>query len=176
MVVTERASQIEGWMLEVSLEWLGEQARLHHRIVEVGSYLGRSTRALADNLPPGGVVFAFDSWHGPWEIDMPTEVRSGLFGRFCENLADHIVCGRVVPIKGDHRLPPFGLHPDMVFIDGDHSLPYVAQDISFWRTQLPLGGLLCGDDWDYPPVETTVKALLGEPQVTSDGRIWSIYV
>jgi len=57
-----RARAITGWMADDELLWLARVARGCQRIVEVGSYQGRSTRALADHCP--GVVFCVDTCNG----------------------------------------------------------------------------------------------------------------
>jgi predicted O-methyltransferase YrrM len=49
-------------MADDELLWLARVARGCQRIVEVGSYQGRSTRALADHCP--GVVFCVDTCNG----------------------------------------------------------------------------------------------------------------
>jgi hypothetical protein len=61
------AIEIPGWMSEIDLQWLGEQAKHHDLIVEIGSYQGRSTRALGDNAR--GVVYAVDDWKGLRSVD-----------------------------------------------------------------------------------------------------------
>ena len=120
------------------IQWLAKEAACHQRIVDFGSFLGRSTRALADNTL--GTVYAIDNWNGPWDIDLPTDIRKNLYAMFCENLKDHLDSGRVVVIKTDHHFPPRGLMPDMVFIDGDHGAAAVLRDILFWRNELSVGG------------------------------------
>jgi hypothetical protein len=121
----DRALQINGWMEPVELGWLAEQAQLHSRIVEIGSFMGRSTRALADNT--AGWVVAFDSWRGPRDVFVYSEspfelgerqVKAGepvsiydlvgpaggekLFATFKENLADLLAAGKVRILQGDH--------------------------------------------------------------------------
>ena len=154
------------------LLWLATQAQTHRRIVEVGSFMGQSTRALADNTE--GMVFAFDNWQGPWDVEMTTEERQAIRSTFETNLAEHLASGKVVMLTGDHRRPPTGLHPDMVFIDGDHAYESVLLDVSFWRAQLTPGGLLCGDDWDHVPVHSAILQLMSQPMVYEN--LWSVYV
>jgi len=49
MTNIQKALAIQGWMSEPELTWLAEQAQQSQVIVEVGSHVGRSIRALADN-------------------------------------------------------------------------------------------------------------------------------
>src|SRR5262245_4650710 len=107
MINIERALQIPGFMRRPALEWLATQAQTHNVIVELGSYCGRSTRALADNTP--GVVYAIDDWKGvrkdfwgqPVAPDLQEQGRNS-FGIFHDNLGDLIVSGKVGIIHADH--------------------------------------------------------------------------
>ena len=177
MINLSKTLKLEGLMSIEALVYLAEQAQNHKCIVEVGTFLGLSTRALADNT--NGIVYAFDNFEGPWDMDLPVGKRKNILSTFKKNLKDHIESGKVVPIIGDHRFPPdsiINLKPDMVFIDGDHTLVAVTHDISFWKTQLISGGLLCGDDYNFPVVKDVVQTLLGEVNTSANDRIWSINV
>src|SRR5579872_1226425 len=86
-----QAITINGWMLSTELEWLAEKAKRRKNIVEVGSWMGRSTRALADSTR--GTVIAVDTWKGSDE-DEPRRILKGqpegwLLREFCKNLSDH---------------------------------------------------------------------------------------
>src|SRR5216684_8929489 len=101
------AEKIPGWMSESELSWLAWQATKHDVIVELGSYLGRSTRALGDHAH--GIVFALDDWKGlrnPDETPTPEEERASLYERFCLHLKDLIYSGKVKPIRVDHAVVP----------------------------------------------------------------------
>ena len=76
-ITIERALQTEGWMEEDELKWLAEQAQLHTNIVELGSYLGRSTIALAENTD--GSVIAIEDWYGPRVMDFSQKERDTLY-------------------------------------------------------------------------------------------------
>ena len=80
----EKALAIDGWMSPAELQWLAEQAIKHYRIVEIGSHLGRSTRALADNTP--GTVYAVDTWYGPMDISIPIWEREKIYDQFLANM------------------------------------------------------------------------------------------
>lgn len=163
----ERALQIEGWMTEGELRWLAEQAKVHHTIVEIGCFIGRSTRALVDNTD--GIVYAVDFWDSSWY----TEVRANdpeaydkvvskypkPYVTFCNNFFD--VSDRVRIIKlSSIRDFPFDVAPDMVFIDGSHLYDSVLTDIRNAQRMIRKGGLICGHDYIYanwPDVKRAVN-------------------
>jgi predicted O-methyltransferase YrrM len=172
-----QAMKISGWMRDWELYWLAKQAKKHKRIVEMGSYCGRSTRALGDNTD--GIVYAIDDWKGPRETlyGTPVPTIENPFHVFSFNLRDLIKQGKVVYIISDHegirRLDFLGEVPDMVFIDGDHQYQNVFRDIAFWRARVPRGGLLCGHDASWPGVKLALKDLLPEAKVIEHTDIWA---
>jgi hypothetical protein len=46
---------------------------------------------------------------------------------------------------------------DFVYIDGDHSFPYIAQDIYEWSKKVRVGGMVSGHDYfNTPPHASNV--------------------
>lgn len=178
----ERAKQIEGWMSESELHYLASEAKSHKSIVEIGSWLGRSTRALADNLPPGGRVYCVDTWDGTGDDPAFAFAKeydgNGAFIRFYKNLWDHIDAGRVVPLRmsslaASKLMRQLRIPVNMIFVDGCHEYPAVKDDLMNWRPLLTADGLLCGHDYtpDWPGVGQAVNELLVAEQVPNTG-IW----
>lgn len=182
-----KAKTIAGWMLFEEMEWLATQAENHAIIVEIGSFLGRSTRALADNT--NGVVFALDSWIGPVgantkplapELNVLSasgeyteEEKKHFSAQFISNLLDHITAGKVVPVKCEHEnAGQIDLRPDMVFIDGDHSYSAVRRDIKIWWNKLQPGGLICGHDASQSQVRKAVTDTFPDAKFVSNTTIW----
>lgn len=165
-----RALAIDGWMSEQELVWLAERASEHKLIVEVGSYLGRSTRSLLDNTT--GIVYAFDDWQGP--RDAYIEDRKQIFPQFCKNMDSYLNTDKLHLIIADYA-QAYGhcpLHPDMVFIDGSHEYEDVKRDIEYWKTKLIPGGLICGHDINWETVSNAVYEVLGDVHAIPDGTIW----
>jgi predicted O-methyltransferase YrrM len=46
---------------------------------------------------------------------------------------------------------------DFIFIDGDHKYDSVAMDLKSWWPKLKVGGIMMGDDYDWPQVKQAVK-------------------
>lgn len=155
---------IQGWMWETELNWLKEQAQKHSRIVELGSYLGRSTKALSATP---GTVTAIDNWIGVQGAD-----SWNLYHRFCENLAAEIKAGKVIPMRAEHKTADVDFVPDMVFIDGDHCYTAVKRDIERWKAKLAPGGLLCGHDAYDEGVRRAVQELVPDAQKVPETLIW----
>jgi predicted O-methyltransferase YrrM len=171
------ALEIPGWMSAADLQWLGEQAKNKDIIVELGSYQGRSTRALGDNVRV--CVFAVDDWQGLrtidknwWEGETPEDERTTLYERFVANLHDLLDAGKVIPIKADHSKVPELPSADMVFIDGSHDYDSVKRDIETWQPRLRSGGLLCGHDAKQEVLMQAVTECIGAVSTPAD-LIWS---
>lgn len=146
-----RALKIAGWMSQEELTWLADQAAQPNvsRIAEIGSWHGRSTRAFADNIVPGGVVYAIDTWQGSPEIagELKGMPPDWALEQFKANLAD---CSNVTVVQRPSQEaavswqdPPL----DLIFIDADHSYANCRADILAWRPLLRPGGILCGHDY-----------------------------
>lgn len=187
MTDISKALQIEGWMQPAELQWLAEQAQSSKVIVEVGSYLGRSTRALADNTQ--AILIAVDDFYGPRDT---TEIkrfeRQTIFQRFVKNLEDSRCAQskQLIVWPHDHTdITPkliaatFGaeFRPDFIFIDGHHEYVNVHHDISVWYPFLADGGLICGHDYStqYPGLVEAVNKLLpdAKPVNPATSSIWS---
>jgi predicted O-methyltransferase YrrM len=168
-------------MTEAELLWLAEQASRRWLIAEIGSFHGRSTRALADNCI--GTVIAVDPWYSGREKDAEIGRSFGIapeppFPAFLRNMADSpctVIPYRLDSLKAAQNLR--NLRFDMVFIDGDHEYESVKEDILAWRPLLREGGLLCGHDYGHPDyhagVTAVVNELFGQPSRGPD-LIWWI--
>lgn len=171
MIDITRAKAITGFMSELELTWLAEQAQTHRAIVEIGSYLGRSTRALGDHTE--GMVLAIDDWKGPrhnHDCD-----KDQLLKRFYRNLKDLIEVGKVRYLVADHGEAKAPFRPDFVFVDGDHDYESVKRDILTWSERLLPGGLLAGHDFPgWPGVKQAVEELLPKAKFAPDTSIWFV--
>lgn len=154
----KRASGIEGWCEPGELRWLAEQASKHERIVEIGSWQGRSAKVMAAVTPGlvtavddfrGAGGAAADGWYGPkgFPLGINATPHEQLEERFRANLAEEIEAGKL-ELLVSASLPAAkhfsGL--DMVYIDGDHETEAVRADLKAWSAALAPGGLLCGHD------------------------------
>lgn len=168
-----RARQIQGWMDELELLWLADQASKCHKIAEIGSWKGRSTVALAESTP--GLVFAIDTWQGSPE-HLPEDVGPDgwLFQEFRRNTRGlPVVSMEMSSVQAANLLYRSGIRDfDMVFIDGAHDYENVHMDISAWSGLVRPGGTLCGHDFDWCGVKQAVTEVLGEVR-TPVMRIWA---
>lgn len=183
MIDISKALEIPGWMSAQELTWLAEQAQTHRAIVEIGSYLGRSTRVLGDHTP--GRVVAIDDWKGPRDIECD---KTNLLKKFFSNVKDLIGADKVLYLKRDHGDFPLDILAyaklvdmvdyqgiDMVFIDGDHEYENVKRDIIFWKNTIAPYGVLCGHDFHYcSGVRQAVEELLPSYSLVPGTDIWRV--
>lgn len=153
---------LPGWIYPSDLRWLGAQAAQMRSVVEVGSFRGRSSYALATACP--GLVYCIDPWPGD------------VWDSWWESVGS--VLSNVVALRGES--PAMGSQVpdpvDMVFIDGSHEYEDVHADIVYWRERVRV--LLCGHDFTtFPGVKRAVKELLGIRATLVEGTwIWATWM
>lgn len=177
----ERALEIEGFTSRVELEWLAKQASNKRRIVEVGCWMGRSTRALADNMPEDSTLFAVDHWLGSNEEAHINTLKDKPIGWLLEKFQENMKgarCKNIYICQGYSGAFWDGVgngHKcDFIFIDASHDYSAVRADIQGWLKQLSPGGTMAGHDYDggRPGVVKAVKELLPNAKPAGAGSIW----
>ena len=160
------------------MHWLRARAAECQTVVEIGSWKGRSTHALAEMCP--GTVFAVDHFNGSPGPDISKEMKEAKPGEvreaFHKNMNGFMESGKVRLLEGTSEKAAWKfevehLRPDMVFIDGDHRYESVCQDIRSWKALVRPGGLLCGHDSDEYGVRKAINELLPGWQ-PGPGRLW----
>ena len=162
-----RAISIDGWMSTGELEWLYETAKTMERIVEIGSWCGRSTFALCSGCP--GIVYAIDHFRGSLEHGDRAE-KENVIKQFRDN-TKHF--DNLLTIVGDSVFAAKHLHfeCDMLFIDGAHDYEAVVADLRAWRFRV--GRLVAGHDWNENGVAKAVQDTCEDWDIEhGPGSIW----
>lgn len=177
----------QGWYInQASMEYLIKRGNVK-TIIEVGSWLGQSTRHFAQTIPEDGVVYAVDHWQGsPNEdnssFDIPNLYRQFLSNVIHENLTHKIIPIRMSSLEASQTLK---VKPDLVYLDATHDYNNVMLDLIVWFPFVKGHGTLCGDDyfWNHDPskgggpVKRAVDAFARENNLTvqTDGK-WMWYL
>lgn len=128
-------------------------------VVEVGSWLGQSTRHIASLLPKQGKVYAVDHWLGSVE-HTGNDLVPTLYEQFLSNVIHAGLTDKIIPVRMESLMAAqylFGTPVDLVYIDGAHDAESVLKDLEAWYPYVRGHGVLCGDDWTWPGVKQAVK-------------------
>lgn len=174
----EHALTVQGWMTELELAYLAEAASKSSLIVEVGSWMGRSTSSLAANTQ--GRIIAVDTWKGSPEHAPMLEGKSPnwLKIQFMDNTGRYpnIVPAQMESGNAATLLRGLGVQPDMVFIDANHDYGHVAADIVDWTKTAKDGAIICGHDYDpvyWPGIVRAVNEFVPKFRVVPNATIWT---
>jgi predicted O-methyltransferase YrrM len=172
--VAERARGIEGYTKESELEVLrGLAASMPAEavVVEVGSFRGRSTIAIAEGLErvDRPRLIAVDTFAGDPEWDEIAEVSEAR-RRFDRN-TEGIAFLEVIQAESVRAAEEIGdASVDWVFIDALHDYRSVRNDIRAWAPKLKPGGLMSGHDYGRAGVTDAVLAVFDVVEV--EHSIW----
>lgn len=150
-------------------------------VIEVGAWLGCSTRFLASSVVKGGKVYAVDTWLGsPQEdVHMQDPRLPYLYQLFLSNVKHAQLSHIIIPVRMDslEAAKALNVKADLIYIDGAHDTESVFQDIVSWYPHLKPNGIMCGDDWGWPTVQTAViqAAQLLNKSVSPSGNFWRFY-
>ena len=147
--------------------------------VEVGSWLGQSSRHIAAALPPEGVLYCVDHWRAapgttsepPGHVAIPSA-----YHQFLANVANAELSNRIVPVRMESLEAAAALEVelDLAYIDADHNALPVFVDVMAWYHKLSEGGVICGDDWSFTTVKqgVSIAANLLKKSVSVEGVFW----
>lgn len=160
---------LDGWMEQDELSILRQLAGESDSVVEIGSWKGRSTKALLESCK--GKVYAVDHWKGSnTDISCLLAYKNDIYAEFMKNVGNY---PNLVVLKGESTEMAGlfnGNKADMVFIDADHTYEGCKADIEAWTPKC--NKFMCGHDYspDFPGVMQAVNEKFGKPFTT--GTIW----
>lgn len=171
-----------GWLSTSSKELLGSILNDRTRLVlELGSWMGLSTRFIADHAPHA-VVIAVDHWQGNAEHQHDPELRRllpALYETFLTNCWQYR--SRLIPLRmtvshGLDEISRLGIAPEVVFIDAEQDYEAVKADLSRIRLLFP-EAIVVGDDWNREGVQRGVVDVVREQGgvVGVHGTAWRIF-
>jgi len=168
--VSVAVEDVEGWMTPAQARRLWEcsrQVSSGGRIVEIGSFRGRSMIVLATAAVPGVELVAIDPHagndRGPQEISGFEEAAADDNQVFRANLRAAGVYDRVNHIRkfSDDALADVEGSIDLLYIDGAHRFAPARDDIVRWgRKVKPGGDLLIHDSFSSVGVTGAIVASL----------------
>jgi len=157
----------EGWLTEAEVSVLQGLAR-NQLVLEIGSWLGRSTVAMAQVALH---VVSVDHHRGSPEHEGDERLRAGkTLVQFISNLEEWKVRSKVsVCVLDSHFLRLFrSAQFDGVFVDGAHDFGSATRDGTEALRLVRTGGWVAFHDYHalegkqgYPPVGVAVRTLLG---------------
>lgn len=162
----------EGWFLRANESVLRELVPRAKLVLELGSYIGKSTRCIADLLAPGAHLITCDAWDNAFLEDAlghnylrdEGERRTfDLYETFLANLweaRDRVTPMKMLTSECCAAVAKAGLTPDLIYIDADHDYAGVRADVALCTELFP-GAVLVGDDWDYAGVRNAAQELRG---------------
>lgn len=129
-------------------------------IVEVGSWLGASSRILAEAMPSDGVMICVDHWLGSAEHHVTHKggFLDVLFPKFLSNTIHKEYTNKILPLRISSldAANILNIQPDLIYLDASHETDAVYADLVAWWPKLRDGGVFCGDDWMWPSVRDAV--------------------
>lgn len=161
------ADGVEGWLTDDQARRLFERARSARRIVEIGSFRGRSAIVMAQAGGEGAELIAIDphagSDRGPQEIEADTGRGQSDYQAFHANLERAGVAGRVRHVRrfSNEALGEVSGELDLLYVDGAHRYGPARDDLAQWGARVREGGhMLVHDSFSSVGVTLAILRLL----------------
>ena len=133
------------------------------RFLEIGSYQGRSTVWLLENILTHDTssITCIDTFEGSaehlkdYQYDLPT-----LFQVFSHNISKFKNRVNIIKNKSQIALKQINEEYDFVYIDGDHTASSVIEDAILSFSLLKKGGIMIFDDYEWKDPKRAIDAFL----------------
>ena len=160
---------IPGWFnYSETYDMIVDQIPDNGKIVEIGSFLGRSTHYLATSLMNANKeqvkIYCVDTFEGSSE-HVSLKLPKDFLYMFKENLKFFIGREMVIPVQGrsdsQQVLDKFDDGSiDYIMVDGAHEHEPVLDDIENWWPKLKPEGVMFGDDFQLESVSQAVRQMM----------------
>ena len=167
----------ENWFSDLSCQTIAELARITQPlggiVVEIGAWEGRSSVALANACYPRS-LYTCDTWNGDGHpTSSAIAADRDVHAQWLTNMAE-FTQGNYRAHRCDWRkwVPTITEPVSLAFIDADHSYREVYDNIAALIPHMLPGGIMCGDDAHYGPVQDAVFDLLGVDDAYILGQVW----
>jgi predicted O-methyltransferase YrrM len=147
-------------------------------VIEIGSWLGASTRFIAERLSSGGKLYAIDTWKGSLDEEQHREDPrlAHIYPLFLSNVKHAKLTHVIIPVRMEslEAARQLNIKADLIYIDGAHDTQSVYADIMAWYDHLNPGGILCGDDIQWSSVRDAVvlAAIALKQTIEAEGNFW----
>lgn len=144
-------------------------------IIELGSYVGDSTRVWAEKF---NEVIAVDPWKNGYDENdassytHPMSVVEAQFDKLCDTYSN-IVKWKMTSEKACQKFDDDSIQ--FVYIDALHTYEGVKKDIELWYPKVMNGYFIAGHDYGsrhHPGVKKAVDELLGKPDAVFPDSSW----
>jgi predicted O-methyltransferase YrrM len=153
------------------LYWLASQVPAGGCVVEIGSYLGRSSGFLATGLKSNAKLVCVDTWLND---AMPIEKRD-VMQQFLTNTRRLAARLEIARGRSEEIAARWVKPVDVLFIDGDHSYAGCSTDLKSWLPFVRSRGWIAVHDSAVIGVARAIRDFLpAKNRVGSPRRIWSI--
>jgi len=170
--------KIPGWFnYSETYDIIVDQIQDDGKIVEIGSFLGRSTHYLATSLFNAGKenvkIYSVDTFEGSSEhanLNLPKD-----FSSVFRNNLQYFIGRNMVNVCQGRSDDPKILEKfednsiDYIMVDGAHEYEPVMSDIENWWPKLKTDGVMFGDDYTLASVSEAVQTSLSKLKVRGLG-------
>lgn len=186
-------TDIPGWFdfQQIYIDAVADAPNEGAIFVELGSFLGQSTAFMAQEIKRSGKsirFYAVDLWvtdprndHNDWirkHSDKADEkFGAGLFNLFKANMRalgveDVVETLRMSTQEAAEVFSSMNQKFDLVFVDANHTYPFVSADIKTYLPMVKSGGVLAGHDIYFKDVKRAVAENLSGDRLSFTPSCW----
>ena len=177
-----KVDEIPGWFSYENLyDKFIEESNNNSKIVEIGSFFGRSTSYLMNKVKESELdikVDVIDTFKGSLNEDIHIDILKNNNNDIYQNFYDNVKNKENLRIIKDTSHSSSNLYLngdiDFIMIDGDHSYEGVKGDISDYYYKVKPGGIISGDDYNvFDGTTLAVNEFFRNSQnITDNGINW----